>query len=307
MKHYRILWAINPLDEDQRVFDRAVEMIKAINKKTEVQVMPVYVLNPEVVRWAGEIPLQELKKFTGEVSLQIEKRTKKLGKIHCSLPVVLHNTDLSTTKSVKKILKYAKTHAIDAILSVSHAKSEFSNMLLGSFSETLLMQSKLPVIMVPNTSEKIKGLNNLVFPVDLANQDTKAINEITKFSKKINAKLTLVHKMPNSVDPMLQSGSYMLGGGWISVGEFFQADMNQRKEALKKLKASLSKKIEKVNTKLLDGEGSIAGEVHEYVNKKNIPMIAVTTSSTNRAGFILGSVARSIIKESNKPVIVLHK
>lgn len=306
MKRFKILWAMNPMDEDRNVFNRATEMIKAIQKKHQVQVIPVYVMTPEIVNWAGQIPIKELKKFTGDVSLKMEKELKTLKGIHSSLPEILYNTDTSTTRSIKKLLGFAKAHSVDAILTVSHSRSEFANMFLGSFTESLLMKSKIPLIVVPNNTKKITNINKIVFPVDLVHSETAHFKNIAKFSKMMRAKLNLVHKLPNPVDPVLQHSSYMLGGGWISVGEFFKLDVQQRKERLAKLKNKIQKNTDSVSAKILEGPGSISGEVKSYMDKNKIPMLAINTSAKNRASYIIGSVARSVIKESDRPVLVMH-
>lgn len=307
MKRYKIIWAMNPMDEDRNVFKRACEMIKSIQKKHIVQVIPVYVMNPDIVNWAGQIPLKELKKFSGDVSLKMEKELKALKNIHCALPEILFNTDTSTSKSVKKLLGFAKSHSADAILTVSHSRSEIENMFLGSFTEKLLVKTNIPLIIVPNSSKSIGTINKIAFPVDLAVTNSSSYKCIANFSKMMKANLNLVHKLPNPVDPLLQHSSYMLGGGWISIGEFFKQDTKQRKENLGKLKARLEKQGGKVSMKVLDGPGSIAGEVKTYMDNKKIPMLAINTSSKSRASYIVGSVARSIIKETNRPVILLHQ
>ena len=305
-KKFKIAWAMNPFDEDENVFLRSIELLKLLNKKKEIIVVPTFVLSPETLKWAGDLPKKDLQHFAPQALSKMEHWTKKLKNIHHSLPHIIFNTKVSTTRDVKAINHFAIKNSVDLILCANHTRSDLSRMFLGSFTESLLMVSKVPLLIVPNRKEKITSLGNVAFPVDLINNQSASFKKLGDFVSTFGSKLTLLHKIPTPIDPLLQNSSYLMGGGWISVGEFFKLDIGQRKQRLNKLKEKMASYGVKAKVELLSDPGSIAESVQNYKEAKRINLIALNTSAKTKTTYFLGSVARAITKEVDCPIWIFH-
>ena len=305
-KKFKVLWAINPFDEDQCVFDRSIEVLKLLNKAKAINLIPVFVLSPETLKFAGQLSVKDLRQFAPEARAKIETKMHGLAEIQSSLPHIIFNTSVSTSADVKKINQFAVKQSVDLILCSKHTRSDFSTIFLGSFTESLLMASKVPLLIVPNRKQKIDSLKNIAFPVDLVHNQGVVFRKLAQFVKEFSGRLSLVHKLPSPVDPLLQNSSYMLGGGWISVGEFFKLDIKQRKDKLAKLQTKMAGFGVKVKTEMITEPGSIAEGVRKLQKEQAVDMIALNSRARSRTSYFLGSVARAITKEVDCPIWIFH-
>lgn len=306
MAAYKILWAIHPFEENKAGQKRAIELIELLAKKQQVVVQPVHIVSPEAIHWAGKVPLSSLKEISENALLEVEKITEKVKKARVHLPHLLYNTEVSTERDVKKLVGYAKKHNFDAILCNSHNKSNFETFFFGSFTETLLMKSSVPCLIVQPQSKAIQKLDKILYPTDLLQKDNKVAFHLAKFCKNFNTKLELFHKVASPIDPLVQNGSYMLGGGWISVGEFFQSDFDAKLRKLSKMKEHFKSKGVSVVGNIVTEADSVAFCVNKYAKKSKCDLVAVSTRAKSKTSFKLGSISKNIMQTSDLPIWMFH-
>lgn len=88
--------------------------------------------------------------------------------------VVLPSGEHSIRQAVARTLEYAKSEKVDCIALSTHARGGLGRFFLGSFAETLLMQSALPTLVVnPSCPWQVPFSRILCPPVDGSTQSAR--------------------------------------------------------------------------------------------------------------------------------------
>ena len=100
-----------------------------------------------------------------------------------------------------------KTKA-DAIAVSTHSKEGMDHFLLGSFAETLIHHSTIPVIAVNPRTKPHASCKNILFPTDLSAESRKAFLKMIPLAKSWEAKVTVFFKAPNPGGTIFETGFF---------------------------------------------------------------------------------------------------
>jgi nucleotide-binding universal stress UspA family protein len=179
-------------------------------------------------------------------------------------------------------------------------------MLLGSFAETLIMHSDVPV-MVSGPVQKNGGrLDHILFPTDLCDFTTPMLRHAIALAQQLKAKLTLFHAIPNPVEPILQSGMFLLGGSWVPVHTYFARDLEHRKRRLETMVKMARKAGVSADFYVHEASGSISGAILDYTKKHKVGMVIMAAQSGPVTANLIGSIARQVVRHTICPVWIIH-
>jgi nucleotide-binding universal stress UspA family protein len=117
---------------------------------------------------------------------------------------------------VRTLTRYAKSSGAELIIMATHSRKGLTRLLLGSFAESTLLYSKLPVLVVgPHTHAK--EITDILFATDFGPRAKPVFQKLLSFAKHLNAKITIFHSVSHPIDSVIQSGAFLLGGGWVGL------------------------------------------------------------------------------------------
>lgn len=90
--------------------------------------------------------------------------------------------------TVSNILKFSG----DLIVMGSTGKSKVGKVLFGSVSSEIMLNSKIPVLIVPE-GQPYSSLSHLVFATDYRDRDLDLLGELVAWAKLFNAEITVLH------------------------------------------------------------------------------------------------------------------
>lgn len=90
------------------------------------------------------------------------------------------------------ILEYVEKHDIDAIVMGSHGSTGFEELFIGSNTEKVVRQSKIPVFVIKKQHIHFK-IDTIVFATDLEKDNIEPLKQALLFAKTQNATLKLVY------------------------------------------------------------------------------------------------------------------
>lgn len=303
----KIIWALDAYETSENLVNNSLSTIQFFSRlnNKNVEVIPVYILSDGLLKLS--VPIKSLEEnFKPNAEKSLKKILSKIKNIKLKPVQIITKPLSSTTDAAKALELFAKKHKADAIIVGSHARKGIKRMLLGSFTETLLQFAKIPVIVV-NPSTKIKkDFNSILFATDFSKKSELLYKGILKLAKSLNVKLILFHAIPYPADPVLQSGVFLLGGGWLPVNEHLEKLANDRTKIGKAWINSAKKS--KVNAKLViqNFVSSPATSIIDSVKKHKCGIIAIAAKSTNIEAALLGSVTRQVVRNSETPVWVIR-
>lgn len=102
------------------------------------------------------------------------------------------NINIETKIIVGNILPKMFELAADLIVMGTKGRSDFGNILFGSVSATVMLESQIPVMVIPQ-GEKFNGLKHLLFTTDMQDGDMKALENVTTFGQIFDSQITVVH------------------------------------------------------------------------------------------------------------------
>jgi nucleotide-binding universal stress UspA family protein len=305
----KIIWALDAFEESPSVYQHEVEWLRTrlarIKTRGAITVIPTFVMGPAQMQLQSELsrPWFETYVPAARKVLTEKLRGVTLGKpIQLADPQVLIQKRSSLTESVKTLLQFAKAEGASEILIGSHGRKGVDRLLLGSFAETLMLLSPIPVLYVGAGTDVPKSLKKILFPTDLSAKSQGVYRNLLRFAQTAKAEVILFHAIPNPIDPVLQSGAYLLGGGWIPAPLFLEKN-RERAEKSGSQWIQLGKKLGvPVRFECVTFVPSVVEAVEGRAKAKDINMIAMAAQSGRLGSTLIGSIARQIVRVAPKPV-----
>ncbi len=292
----RWVLAIDPYSEMD--FMPVARFIKSLAGEGEV--FGTHVLAPDSLNWMGDFSGPWLKRYKPVAEAQAKEMGAKLG---IEIEVV-PSRNAGLKGSVETLIRYAKKIKAENILVCTHARSGLERWFLGSFAESVILSSPIPV-MVVNPSQKVPTkVRKILVPTDLSLKSSRFISKVSEFALKVGASVELFYKRPDPLDPMIQQGVYAVGGGWVSVQSYLDESAKESRLKLDTMAEKLRMQGLTVDTVVDSTTNSLVDAIEKTAEERNADVIAVLTQSGAIAATLLGSVARSLVRTSNIPIMI---
>lgn len=202
------------------------------------------------------------------------------------------------------IVETARDEDVDFIYMGAHGKGFFNRLILGSVSEKVLALADQPVMIqqcrvregdggdfsCENVCERL--LDNILIANDFSEYAEKIKPVLENFVSSFCAPVTLLH---------VQEGKSTFG--WDAA---FKAKKERARDEMAALQAfadSLAPSCKSVDTKLV--KGSPAQRILQAAEDINASLIIIGAFGHRTTGGLLGGVAQRVIRESERPVLVL--
>jgi nucleotide-binding universal stress UspA family protein len=313
-----LIWALDPFEENVTFRAQLMETLRKISEKQKLPVQPVYILNlAEESEGEPDIETLSPKQLKQTALKVINKTLETFRNIHFLRPKVLLEPHTALTTLVKCLTRFSQQSDVSAELIVvgTHARVGLPRLLLGSFTETLLLHSTVPILSVGpgcslealgrETQEEAKE-DRILFATDFTIYSEKIYGRLLDFASKMHAHLTLFHVIPHSIEPILQTGSYLLSGGWVTAPEYVtQEDADTQLLAEKWAQLASSRGI-KTKICISSEKHQTASLIIQQARLEQSHWIAMAAESGAAASAILGSITRQVVRNAPCPVWVVR-
>jgi nucleotide-binding universal stress UspA family protein len=303
----RILWAVDAFDPPSDILSRTVRTLRQLSEKFEGAVIePVYVLSPSQLNLSTEFSSPWLVQYRVSARQALEKLLKSVHLEGLAPARVLVRNLSSTSAVVKALSEYAVSSNADLVVASTHGRSGFSRLILGSFAETLLYRSKVPVVVVGPEMTRKSSFDHILFPTDFGPFSRNNFRYVVKVAKQLGSKLTLYHSVPQPIEPVFQSGVYLLGGSWIPVQAYFNKEVDRRQRHAERWVAWA--RNQGVPTELvMDTQGGgISEHMLGLIGDQKISLVMMEAHSGPLTAALVGSITREVVRHAQCPVWVMH-
>ncbi len=317
-RRVNIIWAVDPFDHQKTLLESAASLIQGLTQETRDEgVEPVYILNVQVPSAPFLIPPSLVTDLQVLGQKALAPVLKKIGNPHFLPLKVLHCPALTTKGRIDGLLHYAKKWGIQTLVVGTHARKGIKRWVLGSFAESLVTHSDLPVFLINPSWNHRLNFKNFLFPTDFSRQSEEAFSKVIDLAKTLKSRIIIYHKFQYELTPEL--GSII-----EAYPTFEKAFQEERVEKLKKIqewttrargqgvsaKPLFSSRLEgrqpgSDSKRAIKNENSIEDEIILYADHYNA-VIAMASQSGSGSASILGSTARKVIRSSVHPVLMIH-
>lgn len=245
------------------------------------------------INLAFDYPPEE--RFTLFPKKKIKEALKKAG---ITFPdSQIHVTDfptLSLTKSTGRLHEMAQKQKAGMIALFTKSQKGFVRFALGSFAETLIHQSQIPLLVMNPKAQVPKKIKNVFLCLDQSKEWKKDLQQSIELCKQMKSKLTVFHAAQVIYRWSMDEGDTQVQSYRKKVDSWLEEIMGLAHDSGVEVEIHLMAEFE-----------SPAVLALKHAKKTKADMMIVTARTGRLAALIGGSITRRIVRESPLPVLVL--
>lgn len=289
----RIVWSIDAFENPDH-HRNALFLLGSLSRATQAEILPVHVLGHPFADPKGASDFEEAYKALAEKRMSELSKTSDIATMEAGR--VLINRESSIRSSVERLLEHARTVSADAIVVATHSRTGLQRMLMGSFAETLLLKSEIPVITVNPQSRIREKVQNILFPTTFDPRFRPGFEKAAALTRALDAKLTLIYKEPYV--PLAYTSPL--------VQQHLERETAERKSRAKEWAIWAAQFGAPVITHYDERPGNVACAIEEFAEVNDIDMVAMVSEAEPLTGTLTGSTCRQVVRSALCPVWVIH-
>lgn len=204
--------------------------------------------------------------------------------------------------SVDALIQFSIEQNASLILVSSRSRTGIDRLALGSFAETLVLRSPVPVLVVNPSSRPHQKMTTILYPTDFSTASKRGFDRILSLTKNLGTQILIYHKVkPPYVSPPL-------GLDIPTISREALREHIADKTAIAKQWAGWAE-LSGTRAKFhIDSRGGAPLDSILKASKTLGPksMIGITSQSGPLGAAVLGSLTRQILRTAACPVLVVH-
>jgi nucleotide-binding universal stress UspA family protein len=293
----KAIWAVDPFG-DPRTQSAAATLAQVLNRAAPVEAVYIH----------GSSPIESDKAAIRAGLLKAESKLKEFLKkigFKGKSQILAHGADYVRAE-VKTLTSYAKKSKADVVLLSTKARSGLLRQILGSFAETLMLESSVPTMIV-NPKAKVSATPGIIlFPTDYSDLSLVAYKKLLNFAKDIGASVKLFHQYQGEIQSLPKNVAYYRSDKWLEAEDLLDDELIEVRKKINKWFALAKKQGVPCHHTIKFGLKNIADATLELAKKENPWMIAMASVTGPVAATFLGSNARWVVRDARCPVWVMH-
>ncbi len=291
---YRVLLAVDPFEQDLPLSITAINELHYLVQHLGASFEAVHILSDS--RSDQKIDLAYRRT---QEALKNSSWVKHLG-IHIPCTVIVDQSTLRNHASAA-LLEYAEEIRANLILVCSHGRKWLSRLVMGSFAETLLSLSPLPILFFSPNPPKNPKFDRVLFATDFSENSKKGFELFLKQMAPLNPEVILYHAVPS---PELINNYSLMGLGAYIPNQYWKAEKEILIEAGREW-ADLARpqKIE-VKVVIEDFVDHIAHTIQKTADHHQVSIIGMVTSTPPLERAFAGSIAAGVYRSRKQSVWV---
>lgn len=307
----KIIWCVDAFEEKKDFQEKALRILNTFQDKTHAQIEPVYILGSAEANWPVNYGSDLMTEVRENLRNRLEGIVQASGHPHVLTPKILVEPATSTSAAVENLLEYANHHLADLIIVSSHGRRGLDRLFLGSFAETLLVHSTIPVLVIGAGVEVDVQFGKILFPTDFGELARDIFRRTVSIAQQVGATLTLFHALPIPSRVTMNTGFYpsMMGieGEMVTLENFMEIQgQHQQRRADSWSDWARAEGVQCTAELDMSGE-SIDELICEKARLEGADLIVMEGRSSPLKAALMGSVARDVVRSAPCPVLVLPR
>lgn len=203
-----------------------------------------------------------------------------------------------------EIVAEIQAHGTDLVVMRTHGRSGIGRLVLGSVTEHVLSESKLPVVLVRPGGRRMTTIQDVLVPVDGSPGGAVALGAALALAQPTGAVLHLLQVV-------IPIANYVYAGAAWNGGSYYDPAWDE--EAL----AAARTYVDGIRARLTERGSSVSGEavmgaavadtIVEHATDQACDLIVMSSHAlTGVARAVLGSVADAVARSADCPVMVIR-
>lgn len=298
----KVVWAVDAFHENPRSQLGALQSLLKMGKGANFSIQPVAVLNPGSYDPVSQTFPENWHELAGAALTNLIDATEDVAPIVTCPARLLRVEKAAVSAAVDVLLQFALEENASVILVSTRARKGFDRAALGSFAETLVLRSPIPVLVVNPKGRPHQKLTTLLYPTDFSAASKKGLDRLISFAKPLGMQLLLFHaiRLPHSD-----------ASAGISLPRVSRESLRELKAQVSETASAWARRANHsgVRTKFhVDVGGDFPLDSILKISRRlgAKSMIAITSQSGPWHAALLGSLTRQVLRSADCPVLVMH-
>lgn len=312
----RILWLVDPNEKASSLRDSSA-WLRGLATALKASIQPVHVLGGGAFGIAPEVQAGWLMQLVLETEARIQAMASQLKIPHLLPPRVLSEAYHSRSEAVSGLIDFAREQSADLIvLQGGGARPRAASRGLGGFAETLLLRSRIPVLVIPSIAGSRHKLavrqkpRRILLALDLSSGGEDACEAVFKeglsWARRLGASLHLFHALPFASSAAYGPGAFDLGATAAAAVYWSEEAAASRKIELERFAARANRAGVRCTLELETRAIRPSDAVLRAAKREKCDWIAMAGRSGRWSALVLGSVTRMVAREATCPVWIIH-
>lgn len=310
-KMKKIIWSLDAFEDKEDLQAKAARVLGVFQNKTFAQIEPVFVLGSTEMNWPVDYSTDWMKDFQTNLRGHLEDVLSTSGFPHIMTPKILVEPLASTSAAVENLLEYAYKENADLIIVSSHGRRGLDRFFLGSFAETLLVHSKIPILVIGAGIKIEPHFSKILFPTEFGEFSREVFRRTISAAKQMNASVMIYHVVPMPARIVMDTGYYPslygIEGEMVSLEDFLRI---QSEHQIRRAETWAEwAKSEGVNCMFkVDTAGeSIDDLICNQALVESCDLIMMEGQSGPIKVALLGGIARNVVRAAPCPVLIFPR
>lgn len=294
---HKIVWAMNPFDRNPKLTQSMFKLLHNLEKMEKTSIEPVFVLSLQLFRQPKD-PTNKWPASEHEI-LEKMKKTSRASKLKTiKHPVFLKEKKESHRLEAMHLIEYCQKKEVSMIVVATHARKGFPRLMLGSFAETLLLLSPIPILFVNPHHVPPKIIKNILFPSDLGKNSRRAFVWTLDFADELKAKIYVYSSFQAS------------HRGLLTADDTFGLPIPlwaKKQEAEEEAASFLCEaKMANIPAEFIRDNriGPIVDGILAQTKKLKIDLISIAAKPHPRMPIMIGSITRQLVRQAPCPTYI---
>jgi nucleotide-binding universal stress UspA family protein len=307
----RIIWAMDAFEDNKDLNQKMADYLTGLYDATHAEIEPLYLLREnEIV-----LPTYEVPTWITDHSRTAEALFKEVledYKLPFLLePKVIPHASQSHSGAAETLSLYAARTRTDLIVVGSHGRQGFQRFILGSFAESLLMQSEIPVLVVGAQSTKPTSAKNILFPTEFGDHSKDNFRHVLNLAKMFNSQITLFHCISRPVESLfdldIRPRVYNYKGKMLTLDQIIEHQVESQAQRAQHWVTWAQKEGVIANYQIDNTFKPVDELIIDAVHQHEVDLIVMEAQSGPMSAALLGSYTRNVVRKAECPVYILTR
>lgn len=268
------------------------------------KIVPVTVCSHFEMGWLMSPSSKQAKEALGLIESHAKEKWSHLLGESPIKALLSEEGENSNRAKAQKIIEFSRRLRAGIIVTTSRAQSRTELIGIGSFTETLISLSSVPVLVLGEDIKEAKKIEKIFFPSDLAHNSKKTFAKVVRFAQKLKASIVLFHYLNMNQGPAVMGIPWGYEIDWID-RFWLTHEKNIKKEGNDWCKWAESKDV-KCELIIDRDSGPLRSKIVEAAKKDQADLICLDVRRGPMSQVIMGRTTRGVLAHGDCPVLAIH-
>lgn len=303
----KILWAVDAEQKRSQSFHNITKALAQFARSLGAQIELVYAYHTPKLYLTPETFEALDRPYLDQAQKNLMAIGKELKGVYYKTTIISNTSQPKAQNENQLILSYAQKNRFDMIAVATHGRNVMLKLFLGSFAETLFLNSSLPLLILnPHQKRSLeKPIKKVLFPTDFSLRSKKILNSVLELIKKQRWELCLINGLINPYLPMPLSDAPMAEAFLPTHSKIVDESQRHQKRHLESwLKFCKTKGVEATGTLYTSG-GRISEMILQAARKHQVDFIVMASQWGKPSHEGAGSITKKVIRAATVPVLTM--